>query len=237
MQLRDYLRILRKRGWVIIIVTIITVISAFAFSKIQTPVYRATIYLNVWPARPDWGLQQTTKGLMRNYANNIKSRSTMMEVINRAQLDITPEQLQGKVLVSPIESDFLIQVDVDDYDAHIAQSIAQTTAEVFVEDMTAYMVNQDKTDRIDVSIVDNALPGVLHKPKIKINMIAGALFGIVVGLAAVFVLEWLESDVIRSTDDMERYTGLAVLGTIPTVAAHSTRRHHAPRQPTGSAGS
>jgi capsular polysaccharide biosynthesis protein len=135
---------LQKRGWVILVVTIITVLSAAVFSKIQTPVYRATIYLNVWPARPDYGLQQTTKGLMRNYANNIKSRNTMMEVINRAQLDITPEQLQGKVRVSSIESDFLIQIDVDDYDSHIAQMIAQTTAEVFVEDMTAYMVNRTR---------------------------------------------------------------------------------------------
>lgn len=233
MQLRDYLRMLQKRGWVIIVVTIITVASAFVFSKFQTPVYRATIYLNVWPARPDYGLQQTVKGLMRNYANNIRSRATLMDVINRAQLDITPEQMQGKLLVSSIESDFLIQIDVDDYDPHIAQTIAQTTAEVFVEDMTAYMVTQDKTDRIDFSIVDAALPGELHKPKIKINMIAGAIFGLVVGLAAVFVLEWLESDVIRSTDDMERYTGLAVLGTIPTVAAHSTRRHSGPRRATG----
>jgi capsular polysaccharide biosynthesis protein len=141
--------------------------------------------------------------------------------------------MQGKLLVSSIESDFLFQIDVDDYDPHIAQTIAQTTAEVFVEDMTAYMVTQDKTDRIDFSIVDAALPGELHKPKIKINMIAGAIFGLVVGLAAVFVLEWLESDVIRSTDDMERYTGLAVLGTIPTVAAHSTRRHSGPRRATG----
>ncbi len=84
--------------------------------------------------------------------------------------------------------------------------------------------------------MDDALPGVLHKPKIKINMIAGALFGIVVGLAAVFVLEWLESDVIRSAADMERYTGLAVLGAIPTVSSHSGRRHHTPRAPNNGAG-
>lgn len=224
MQLKDYFHMLVKRGWVIILAIIITSASAFVFSRIQTPVYRSTINLSVWPARFDWGLQQTIKGLLRNFTGTIKSRETASKVVDRLQLDVTTEDLLAKLTVSPIESDFLIQIDADDYDPLIARDIAQTTAEVFVERIKVYMLDQDKSDRVDVSIRDSALPGVLHKPKWKINVLAGAILGLLVGGLVVFILQWLEADIIRSTDDVERYVGLAVLGVIPHSEDSSSAR-------------
>jgi capsular polysaccharide biosynthesis protein len=165
----------------------------------------------------DWGLQQTIKGLMRNYAGQIRSRDTALEVIQRLELDITPDELREKLTVSPIEVDFLIQIDADDYDPLIARDIAQTTAEVFVEDIEVYMLEQDKQDRVKVSIRDYALPGTLHKPKWKINALAGGVFGVVIGLVVIFILEWLEADIIRSSQDIEEYIGIAVLGAIPAL--------------------
>lgn len=223
MQLRDYIRIISKRGWIIVVVAFITAASALLFSRVQTPVYRSTIYLNVIPARLDWGLQQTIKGLMRNYAGTIKSRQTASEVINRLQLDITPDDMSSKITVSPIEADFLIQIDADDYDPLISRDIAQKTAEVFFERIKVFMLDQDKQDRVDVSIRDYALPGLLHKPKWKINTLAGGMLGALIGGLVVVLLEWLEADIIRSSEDVERYTGVATLGVIPVVASGNIR--------------
>jgi capsular polysaccharide biosynthesis protein len=223
-QLKEYMRIIAKRGWIILLVAIIITGSALVFSRIQTPVYRSSIFLNVWPARLDWGLQQTIKGLMRNYTGVIASRDTAMKVINRLQLDITPDELREKLTVSPIEADFLIQIDADDYDPLIARDIAQTTAEVFVEYIDVYMLDQDKADRVQVSIRDYALPGSLHKPKWKINALAGAVFGVLIGGLIVFILEWLEADILRTTEDVEARTGVAVLGVIPNATSRSARR-------------
>jgi capsular polysaccharide biosynthesis protein len=225
-QLKDYLRIITKRGWIILLVAVITTASALVFSRIQTPVYRSTIYLNVWPARLDWGLQQTIKGLMRNYTGTIASRDTAMKVIDRLQLDITPDELREKLTVTSIESDFLMQIDADDYDPLIARDIAQTTAEVFVERISVYMLDQDKAERVEVSIRDYALPGALHKPKWKINALAGAIFGIIIGGLVVFILEWLQADTLRTSEDVEARIGVAVLGIIPNTTSRSraTRR-------------
>lgn len=225
MQLRDYLRIITKRAWVIALAIFITTASALVFSRLQTPVYRSSIQLNVWPARLDWGLQQVIKALMRSYAGQIRSRETAGKVIDRLQLDITPEELLRKLTVSPIESDFLIQIDANDYDPLIARDIAQEAAEVFVERITVYMLDQDKQDRVDVSIRDAAQVGILYKPKWKINALAGAVFGLLVGGLVVFILEWLQADVVRSSEDVEQHTGVAVLGVIPlmTSTSHSKR--------------
>ncbi|MBA7656080.1 putative capsular polysaccharide biosynthesis protein YwqC [subsurface metagenome] len=232
MQLRQYIRILTRRGWIIIVAVFVTTAAALVFSLVQAPVYRSTIFLNVWPARLDWGLQQTIKGLMRNYALTIGSRQTATEVVNRLQLDITPDQMREKLTVDPIEEDFLIRIDADDYDPFIARDIAQTAAEVFVERIDIHMLDQDKRERLDINIRDYA-SWTLHRPKPKINALAGAVFGVIIGGLIVFLLEWLEADIIRSPEDMERHTGVAVLATICTGSARSSRSARRQAHPTG----
>jgi len=219
MELKDYLNVLVKRGWIILLVAAIAASSAFVFSKMQTVTYRSSIWLNVWPGRPDWGLQQTIKGLLRNYSGQIKSRDAAQEVINRQQLDLTVDGVLEKMTVSPIESDFLLQIDVDDTDPQRAQAIAQAAAEVFVEKIRVYMLEQDKSDRVDVNLRDDASPAAVFWPKTKLLTLAGGVLGLIAGALVVLGLEWLARDIIREGRDIERHTDLTVLGSIPRVTA------------------
>jgi capsular polysaccharide biosynthesis protein len=213
--LRDYWNALAKRGWIILLVGAVTASSAFAFSKLQTVEYRSSVQLNVIPARLDWGLQQTIKNLMRNYSGEIKSRETAQRIINREQLDLSVDDLLAKMTVSPIESDFLMQIDVDDIDPQRAQLIAQTAAEIFVEDKRVQMLEQDRRDRVDVTIRDTATPAQVFWPKTGLLVAAGGLFGLLIGALVVVGLERLAADIIRQSRDIERSTGLTVLGSIP----------------------
>lgn len=217
MELRDYLRVLTKRGWIILLVAVITAGSAFLFSRFQTVVYRSSVQLNVIPARLDWGLQQTIKGLMRNYGGQIRSRDMAQEIINYEQLDLTVDSLLSKITVSPIESDFLIQIDVNDIDPVRAQRIAQTAAETFVEDVRVYMLEQNKSDRVNVTIRDAASEAIIFEPKTNLLVGAGAVLGLLIGAVVVVGLEWLGRDIIRAGQDIERSAGLAVLGSIPAA--------------------
>lgn len=223
MDLRDFVSVLIKRGWIILLVAAITASSAFVFSQLQTVVYRSSIQLNVIPARLDWGLQQTIQNLMRNYSLEIKSRTTAQKIINREQLDLPVDDLLAMMTVSPIETDFLMQIDIDDIDADRAQLVAQTAAEIFVEDKRVEMLEQDKRDRVDVTIRDDAAPGSVFWPKTTLLVLAGGLFGLLTGALVVVGLEWLAADIVRSSKDIERHSGLTVLGTIPGSAAGRAR--------------
>jgi capsular polysaccharide biosynthesis protein len=221
MELSDYFRIIRKRGWIILVVVMLSASSAFAFSKMQTPIYSATIKLSVNPARADWGLSNTIKELLRNYAENIRTHSMAKEVIDRAQLDMSTTDLLGKLYVNPDGSTFTLVLDARDSDPKVAMQIVQTMGEIFVEHRDSWNQQQDKSNRVEVSILDNVwnLGYQQYSPKTKINVMAAGLFGLLVGILVIFLLEWLEQDVIRTAGDAERVLGVAVLGAIPVSPA------------------
>lgn len=226
MELVDYLRILTKRGWIAVLVAVVAAITAFAVSRMQTPVYSASVKLSVNPARADWGLSNTTKDLLRNYAENIRTHKMAQEVIDRAQLDMDTTTLLGKLFVSPAADTFTLQIEARDTDPQVAMTIAQTMAEVFVEDRDAWNQRQDKRDRIEVSILDSVwnLGYQQYSPNTRINTLAGGLAGLLVGLLVVFFLEWLEQDVIRTDADIERAVQVTVLGVIPPVTTEGGAR-------------
>jgi capsular polysaccharide biosynthesis protein len=218
MELKDYVQILIKRGWIIVLVAAVAAFSAIVFSQTQTPIYKSSVTLLV-EFRPDWGPANTVKTLLRNYSLQIQRRANAQTVINRLQLDMSPETLLGKVTVDPDEANLTIQIDVKDNDPIIAQRIAQTLGEVFIEERTTANLELDKRDRVNVFLRDAALPGELFSPKWKINALAGGILGALLGGLVVLLLEWIESGTIRTPEDVERHVGVAVLGAIPVIPA------------------
>ncbi|MEA3336962.1 MAG: hypothetical protein U9R25_13705 [Chloroflexota bacterium] len=215
MEIRDYLEILRKRGWIIIVLSLLAGAAAFGISQVQIKTYKAKVSVSVVPARPDWGLGNISKDLMRNFAVNIKTHKTARRVIDRAQLDLSTYDLLSKVEVNPVGDQFLIEITAEDQEPAVATNIALAFANEFVDERNAYYQQQDKQDRIEVKLVDDIIDAPLFKPKPLLNAIAGAVLGALLGLLIVFGLEWLEADILRTPSAVERTLELNVLGTIP----------------------
>lgn len=70
----------------------------------------------------------------------------------------------------------------------------------------------------NVSVLDNAMPPLSPiKPRKRANVMIGAMLGLMLGLGAVFFLDYLDNT-IRTPEDVERYLGLSVLGVIPKMS-------------------
>ncbi|MFQ5577460.1 MAG: YveK family protein, partial [Anaerolineae bacterium] len=123
MELTDFIKLFRRRGWIVILVACIAAASAFGVSKLQTPVYSASTRLSVQPARADWGLSNVLKDLLRGYVEMIKTHRTAQEVIDRAQLDMSTSDLLGKLFVSPDASTFTIKIEARDTDPEVTYAI------------------------------------------------------------------------------------------------------------------
>ncbi len=223
MELCEYWNLVRKRGWIILLVAVVAAVAALGVSLILPKTYKATIKLSINPARADWGLSQATKDLLRNYVLNIKSHRMTQEAINRAQLDMTTDQFLANLDVSDDASNLSITIQAESHDPEEARLMAQTLADVFVEERAQWNNEQDKSDRIYVNKVDDIRYVPLASPKIKFNMAAGAVFGAIIGGIIIFFLEWLESDILRTPSDVQKTVGLPLLGSIPAGSEAKAR--------------
>lgn len=214
MEIRDYLRVVRQRGWVILLLTFLTAAAAFGFSRMQTEVYKSTLKLLVLPSRTDFGQAQAAKELLRSYEQWLRSTYRAQAVINELQLDMTAPGLLGDFEVRSDNSSFVIEMAVENTEPALANDIARTWGNTLIQWQNENNDQLRKEDRITIEFLDD--PQVaLDRPQTLINTAAGALFGALLGVVMIFLLEWLESGVVRRGEDVERFLEIPVIGRIP----------------------
>jgi len=213
-ELRDYVRILRQRGWVIVVMAVLTAVAAFGFSKMQTELYESNLKMLVLPSRTDFGQAQAAKELLRSYEQWLYSRYRAQAVINELQLDMTSDSLLSDMKVASDNSSYVIQMTVENSDPNLANDIATAWGNLLIQWVTANNDKLQKEDRITVEFLDDPQAG-LSRPNTKINTAAGFVFGALIGVIVVFALEWFESGVVRRSEDVERYLDIPVIGSIP----------------------
>jgi capsular polysaccharide biosynthesis protein len=226
MELRDYVRILRKRGWIILLMSLLTAGAAFGFSQLQTVEYKSTIQVYVQPARIDNGTLLATKQILRGFVAYINSKNFAAQVINRLGLDMLPDTLKSRVTIASKDEDYLIQIDVTDTDGEQANRIATAWATAFVEWRQQENTKQRKEDRVDAFILQEPNYGKF-KPQTTLNTVAGGIIGLMLGTLIVFFLESIGANILRAPDDVERATGLTVIGAIPAISADTSRSRRA----------
>ena len=223
MDLRAYLDIIRRRGWIIIAVAVLATVAAFGISRVQTKMYRATARISAVPARPDWGLGSSAKELLRNFVSNLNTHDAANRVISRAQLDMNSYDLLSKITVSAEPDNFLLRIDAKDQDPEIAKLIVSTMANEFVDERVAYYQTLDKDNRIEVKLVDSVIDAPLYRPNPLTNALAGGVLGALIGALIVLALEWMAADILATAQNVERTLELPVLGAIPAPRSKQSR--------------
>ena len=224
MSLTEYFRILRRWGWLLVLATVLTAGAAYVFSKVQTPIYRSTVVIN-FQGRPDLGLTQAAKALLRSYVAVIDTGTFAQKVIDVKQLDRTKGDLLSNVDIASDDSRFVITIDVKDFDGNVANDIAQEWANEVVAWRNEQNAKELQPDKVEAVIVDPPQYS-LYRPTTKINVLAGAILGLLLGGIIVFVVEYIDAGIIRSSDDLD-HLNLTVLGAIPAEAALGGRRARA----------
>ncbi len=216
MEFNDYVRILRKRWWIIAVAVIVTAASGLVFSELQYPEYTAMAEVIVNPARPDFGLTQSAKIFLRPYMTVADSYTWAQRVIDELQLPMTPERLRENTNFAAEEDRMVISIQVKDYDGDQANDIARTWANLLVQWRDSENTELRKEDRVEAILRDEPRYGQSWPPSGRIMLASGVVFGLVIAGVVVFFLEWLEAGVIRTPQDVERELDLTVVGAIPS---------------------
>jgi len=217
--LRELFAVLRKRLWLIVLITIIAAtVSAVISFFVLTPVYESKTQILVNQAKSDEQLYntqtvQTNVQLISTYNDIIKSPAILDKVIKELKLDKSAQSLSGQIQVTNAEDSQVAQIVVQDTSAKRATEIANTTASVFKKEVPKIM-NVDNVSVLSKATLGESASPV--KPQPLMNIAIAVVVGLMVGIGLSFLLEYLDNT-LKTEQDIENLLELPVMGVITTI--------------------
>jgi capsular exopolysaccharide synthesis family protein len=221
MEIRDYLRGLRRHWLAIFLMTLVGLGAGYGWTVLQTPVYEASASGFVASRQTeDVGMSTIGDGLARSkvqsYLDIAGWRNVAEHAIEELDLQTTPEELVTRVAVTNTPDTVILKI--------VAQGPspveARALAEAWIEGMVVAIdeiegTGEPGTSPVTVIPGDSAsLPSAPVFPDVQTAVIVGGVLGLGFGIA--FALTRTVSDRrIRLTDDVEGRVGLPVVGTLP----------------------
>lgn len=215
-----------RRALIIILVALIGASAAFAFTMFFIePTYTATASFYVNNSSISIGSMNysisagelsASSTLVNTYIYILKSRTTLEDVIERAQLPYKYTQLSEKITTKAVTGTAAFDVTVTTGDPSESEKIANTIAEVLPERITEIV------DGSNVRIVDYAIiPARRAGPSYSRNLIIGFLAGAVLMSAIVavrFIIDEQNDQIIHSSEELRQlYPDVKVLAMIPDM--------------------
>lgn len=212
--LRDYFLILKKRKFIIIIATILSILAVSLGTKIIIkPEYKSftTLIIKGYQKQENSENDQRylNKKLMNTYSEIIKSRSVMTEVSKNLNLDLSFREMIKKVNVEIISDTDILKIEVTGSEAESVAMIANEIANVSMK-QAKNMINIENIEIVDKAQTPNTPSNLSTKP----NIIVGGVLGLVIGIFLVFLLEYFDTT-IKTPKSIERYLGLISIGILP----------------------
>src|SRR5260221_3868209 len=203
MNLVDYVRVLRRHGWILLLAAALTAGSGYVFSKLQTSVYRSTQKILIKPARSDFGLTQTLKQLLEAWGDRVRTDLRAQDAISTLNLDMTPADLKSQVTITADVNSMLITIDADMKDGEVGNRVARVYGEQFIEWRAQENQPLQLADRINAELLD-APQYTLLRPNTKINVLAGALLVVLIGGGDGFRLGFLGAQLLQMQHHVPR---------------------------------
>ena len=211
MRLLDYYK--HKVVEIIFIVFCVTVMIFVYGAFLQKPMYQShTTVILGGNEKDSTSLTQNdvtlNKNLVDTYAEVVKSRRVLEQVISSLHLNMSYEQLEGMVSVVSVNNTEIIKIKVISENANKARVIADEIADFFIKEVTKlYKLN-------NVNVLDKAVvAGKPYNINYKKTIVVAFAVGIVVAFGVIFIIYYFDRT-IKSAEMVEQITGLPILGTI-----------------------
>lgn len=219
---------LLHRAWAIILAAVICAAGAFSYSHFKiTPMYQSTalMYVNNSTLSLSNGFSispgelAAAQSLVETYKVILTSRNTLNEVIRRANLSYTYEQLCSMISASSVNETEVFNVNVVGADPEETELIANTIAEVLPEKIA------DIVDGSSVRIVDYAIvPSHSISPNVTKNTAMGLLLGAFAAAAVIVVISLMDTT-IESEEYLIQNYKMPVLSVIPEFSSAKKSRY------------
>ena len=220
------IQVLWKKALIIALVAILAGSAVFGVTAfLVEPQYQATASMYVNNSSFSLGATSfsisssdlsASNSLVSVYLYILESRTTLEEVIQKAELSYTPDQLKRMISTRSVDKTGAFEVTVTCNNPAEVELIANSIAQVLPNRIAEIV------DGTSVRIVDYAIiPSQRSGPSLVQNTILGILIGGILSVI-VIVLKYMLNDtsrmMIQSVDDLRAmYPDMMVLATIPDM--------------------
>lgn len=221
MDLRDYLRVLRRNWILIVAVTLAGLLVGGATSILAKPTYTAETQLFV-AIQNSGSVQELQQGntfsqaRVQSYVKAVDSPIVLQPVIDSLGLGVTADELAKTVQATTDLNTVLINITVTDQSAARSAAIAQAVADSLVSAIATLEKPKsgDGASPFNVSVIKPATaPLIPSTPNIKLNLLLGLIVGLGLGLGGAIMRSRLDNK-IRGEADLRHITDTPVLGGI-----------------------
>ncbi|WP_066890473.1 YveK family protein [Clostridium nigeriense] len=216
--IEDFLLTLKKRWKIVVLIFLIFIISSLILSFfIIKPKYEAStkffigkeaIGENQNYSANDIIMYQT---LMKTYSEIIRTPDILLSSIEKSKINSTVEEAENKLTVIAIADTQILEVKY--------RSLNPNESRNFINNLTSEFVKVSKEilPNGNVKVVQRVrLPEKPVSPNKKINVLIGALAGIVLGIASVFLIERFDKT-IKSKEELEKELDIPIIGSVPLI--------------------
>lgn len=215
LDLIDLLHTLLRRWKLIVLVGIPIFIGGIIFAFTRPTIYQGEITLMVSSGRNysvtsiDGSELSTNQKLVTTYAEVAKSKLLMKRLIEKYDLEGTPDSLGGLIEVNPVDDTELIRITYKNKDPEMAAAVTNEIGSEFINRIREIMNFQNLKVVERAEVPDKPLPkkrGLI----LAISFVLGGMAGVFVG----FLVEFFHSK-LRKPRDIENILECPMLGMIP----------------------
>lgn len=209
--LKELYRVVKKRYWIILVITVLTTIAGWYYSHLNKPepLYESSTNIIIGA---DSEYRKTLQVI-------IKDTIVLETVISNLGLDQSSKSLANQISVESIDNSQVVKISVIDTNPERAANIANMAAKVFKDEIPNILGFEEvqilSEARINPIPVNDSNPNKL--------VVAAFIIGIIIGSGLIFLIDSLD-DSIKSERDIETVLGIQVLGSISKINNKNVRK-------------
>ena len=205
-----FFHILENIQWVLISAFLFAALNGLYVRFYVTPIYQATSKIYIAGSETTISLSDIQLGssLATDYQEAFKIWHVHEMVDERLGLDYSYSKLSSMVSVNSPSGSHILYINVQSPDRTEAKLLADTYADV-AQDFISQKMESRRPQLIQVA----QLPVSPISPNIRSEIIKAFLFGGLLA-AVLIVTQYMLDDRIRSSDDVEKVSGLVTLGML-----------------------
>lgn len=213
--LKELFEFIKKKIGLLITITVVICLLGCVYGLfIQKPMYKSytTIILGGNETTASQTITQSditlNKNLVDTYAEIVKSRRVLEQVIVELDLEETYEELSNKISVSSVNNTEIIKITVADRNPIEAKNVANVTANFFSKEVVK-LYNMNNVNVLDEANETNE-PYNINIPK---QVIIYFFIGIIIALSILFIIFYFDRT-IKSVEQVEQKIKLPILGGV-----------------------